>query len=447
MDIEFSKVYRPLFELLEAWNVINDANFTKESKSYQKYWNDLSTVDTVLISGGRDSGKSFATSCWNPIAAVQYNHRILYTRQTMSSTDNSITEALENRMDLVGLGDKFTAANKIYSVNDGKGKISITGQKTSVGTQTAKLKSLEGFSVFQTEEGEELESYDSWVKIKRSIRATDVQCLSMIIFNPPTKEHWLYEEFFEGRGVVEGFNGVRDNTLYIHSTYQDNIDNLADHNRLEYERLERDYNMFEALTTTQREDANPVVKKNWKQYKHVVLGGFLDAADGVIYEFWEYGEFDNSLPYGFGLDFGSKDPDSLVRVAVDNKNKKIYVKEEVYKNNLSTNQLANIIKPITKHKLVVADSASPRTIQDLDSKGINIEGAKKGAGSILEGIKIIQDYTLIIDPSSKNIVKELNNYIWVDRRGGVPIDKWNHLLDATRYYVSKVTRRKSSVFA
>lgn len=448
MEIDFSETYQPLFDILEAWNVVNHSNFKKEySKKDQSYWLELSKVDTILLSGGRDSGKSFAMSCWNPIAAAQYDHRVLYTRQTMSSTDNSITEALENRMELVGLDDQFTVANKIYSVDGGVGKISITGQKTSVGTQTAKLKSLEGFSVFQTDEGEELESYDSWVKIKRSIRATDVQCLSMIVFNPPTKEHWLYEEFFEGHQVIEGFNGVKDNILYIHSTYLDNYANLADHNKIEYEALRKDYEIFEKLDTKSREAAPKALKKNHKNYKHVVLGGFLDAADGVIYENWEYGSFDTSLPYGYGLDFGSKDPDSLVRVAVDNKRKVIYIKEELYKSGLSTDQLALMVKEATGHKLVVADSASPRTIQDLRTKRVNIEGAKKGAGSILEGIKVMKDYILVIDPDSHNVVKELNNYIWVDKRGGIPIDKWNHLLDATRYYVSKVTKKEYSVFA
>lgn len=447
MDINFSKVYKPLFQILEAWNVIDSDSFKDLSKEEQRYWTDLSNVDTILISGGRDSGKTFAVSCWNPIAAVQYDHRILYTRQTMSSTDNSITEALENRMELVGLADQFTVANKIYSVDGGVGKISITGQKTSVGTQTAKLKSLEGFSIFETEEGEELESYESWVKIKRSIRATDVQCLSVIIFNPPTREHWIYEEFFEGHQVIEGFNGVKDNILYIHSTYLDNYDNLADHNKIEYENLRLDYEKFEKLSTKQRELAPKHLKKNWKNYKHVVLGGFLDAAEGVIYENWEYGKFDDSLPYGYGLDFGSKDPDSLVKVAVDNKNKFIYIKEELYKSNLSTEQLGAMVKDICRHKMVIADSASPRTIQDLSSKNVNIQGAKKGAGSIIEGIKVMQDYILIIDNDSHNVVKELNNYIWIDRRGGVPIDKWNHLLDATRYYVSKVTKKAHSIYA
>ena len=187
MEITFSKTYQPLFDILESWNVVNSKEFKNYSDSDKKYWSELAEVDTILISGGRDSGKSFALSCWNPIAAKDYNHRILYTRQTMSATDNSITEALEGRIQDLGYEHFFNSANKTYSVIDGDGRISITGQRTSKGTETAKLKSLENFSVFQTEEGEELESYNEWNKVKRSMRAKDVQCLAIIVFNPPTK--------------------------------------------------------------------------------------------------------------------------------------------------------------------------------------------------------------------------------------------------------------------
>ena len=202
MDFNFSDKYEPLFELLEARNIIESDDFESKDSEYKKYWLNLSKVDTVLMSGGRDSGKSFALSTFNGIAAKDYNHRILYTRQTMSSTDNSITEALEGRLLELGIAHEFDVANKLYSLKDDvngnprAGKISITGQKTSVGTQTAKLKSLEDFSIFETDEGEELESYDSWKKTKRSMRASDVQCLSIISFNPPTVDHIGYIETF-----------------------------------------------------------------------------------------------------------------------------------------------------------------------------------------------------------------------------------------------------------
>ena len=62
------------------------------------------------------------------------------------------------------------------------------------------------------------------------MRAKDVQCLSMIIFNPPTKEHWIYEQWYEE--LEDGFNGIKDGVLYIHTTYLDNADNMAEHKRL-----------------------------------------------------------------------------------------------------------------------------------------------------------------------------------------------------------------------
>ena len=76
MEITFSKTYQPLFDILESWNVVNSKEFKNYSDADKKYWSELAEVDTILISGGRDSGKSFALSCWNPIAAKDYNHRI-----------------------------------------------------------------------------------------------------------------------------------------------------------------------------------------------------------------------------------------------------------------------------------------------------------------------------------------------------------------------------------
>ena len=198
-EVKFSEKYFPLFALLDGKHP---------------------DVEIVLISGGRDSGKTFAAGCFLGIAASEYNHRVLYTRYTMSSTNNSITRALDNRLELLDIQENFEFANNDYKRKHGKGLISVTGQKTSSGDQTAKLKSLEDYSIFVTEEGEELMSYDEWEKIKRSIRANDVRCLSMIVFNPPTKDHMLYKEFYEG--VPDGFNGVIGNTMYIHTTYLDN---------------------------------------------------------------------------------------------------------------------------------------------------------------------------------------------------------------------------------
>lgn len=438
MKIEFSEIYQPLFDLLEARNIVNSKSFTDlYTDEEKKYWLRLSKVDTVLMSGGRDSGKTFCLSCFNCIAAKQYNHRILYTRYTMSSTDNSITEAIDERLDLLNMYNDFEVSNKTYRCKNNDGKIVITGQKTSSGNQTAKLKSLEDFSIFETDEGEELVSYEEWKKIKRSMRSKDVQCLSIIVFNPPTTAHWLYDEFYQD--VESGFNGIKGKTLYIHSTYLDNgKENMAEHNWEEYEDLRKDYETYLNTPLLQREKLNNKLIKNYKEYKYRILGGFKEVAEGVVFENWRYGEFNpNNLQTSFGQDYGfTVDPTTLIEVAIDKKHKKIYVKEHLYKHKLITSEIIRYNKQCAGNKLIIADSAEPRLIDEIRRSGCNIRATVKGAGSINAGVSLMQDYEIIVSPCSTNIGKELNNYAYSDKKSNLYIDDYNHAIDAIRYNVA-----------
>jgi phage terminase large subunit len=418
--ISFSEKYENLFYLLQK-------EFTK--------------VDTVLISGGRDSGKTFAVGCFVGTAANQYNHRILYTRQTMSSTNNSITRALDNRLELLGVQDDFTFANNDYQSKVNKGLISITGQKTSTGTQTAKLKSLEDYSIFITDEGEELTSYEDWEKIKRSMRATDVQCLSIISFNPPTKAHWIYPQWYEN--VPEGFNGVIGNVMYIHTTYIDNgKDNMAIHNWNEYERLKSVYELYLATKVDERLSLSKKVIREYKNYKNTILGGFRDSAEGVIFEY-EIGEF-KEPNYGlvFGMDQGFNDPTTLVRVNVDKKERRIYLKEEYYEVGKTETDIFNSIKEVVKNDRIWCDSAVPMFIKGLNKKGLNIKSCDKP--KITDSIYAMMDYELIIDKDSLNLIRELQNYKWSDKKQDEPIDAFNHAIDAARYAITHKINEKTS---
>jgi len=417
MSVTFSEKYQPLFELLDG---------------------EYPEVETVLISGGRDSGKSFATGCFLGIAADDYDHRVLFTRHTMSSTNNSITRALDNRLELLGISEYFNFANNDYTHKTGKGLISITGQKTSSGDQTAKLKSLEGYSIFVTEEEEEMTNYDEWEKIKRSVRANDVRCLSLIIFNPPTKDHMLYTEFYQG--VPDGFNGVIGNIMYIHTDYRDNgKDNMAQHNWNEYERLRKVYEKYSKLSKEDQAKCDKKIVKEAKNYKNTIAGAFRDIAEGVIFDY-EIGEFNPySLPTAFGMDFGFKDPTTLVEVAIDNKQKKLYLKEHFYKSGVLAEEVYLFIKDIVGLKLILGDAAKIDDITRLQNLGLNIEKCFKGGGlngsSILPGIKAMQGFDIIVDPSSENLITELNNYCWDPRKVETPIDRHNHIVDGARYVV------------
>lgn len=501
MDFEFSDKYEPLFKLLEAWNQVSrfaergitkgefeeykttrqtiiDGGSPNEAKDSERIfelfkkglkgaelnealeWWELAGVHTVLISGGRDSGKSFALSTFNGVASHDYEHRILYTRQTMSSTDNSITEALENRLVSLNIAQDYEVSNKLYQLkplSDGtprKGKISITGQKTSVGTQTAKLKSLEDFSIFETDEGEELESLEGWKKTDRSIRAQDVQCISIIIFNPPTKEHFIYEEWYED--VPEGFNGIINGVLYIHTTYKDNgRENMAEKNWNEYERLRISYELYLSTPASERDSLDSKIVKAYKQYKFEILGGFKDVAEGVIYEDWRIGEFNpDNLPYLYGHDFGSNDPDATTKVAVDHDKLLIYIDEMFFKSDVGTGELMRTLYEIIgTEDLIIGDSAERRLIKDFQGgmygddgewySGLNIQRVKKSSrGSkdnfVRWSIKKCQSYTLVITPRSKNVIKAVKNYVWHDKRAGVPNHDYSDIMDSWRYAAIEV---------
>lgn len=173
----------------------------------------------------------------------------------------------------------------------------------------------------------------------------------------------------------------------------------------------------------------------WKVYGLGELGQLEDA----ILTNWRFGDFDNTLPYGYGLDFGSRHPDAMVKVAVDKDKMKLYWKEEIYQNGLSTDQLADVIRSRkVGDKLIIGDSAATRTIQDLKGKGFNIKGVEKG--KIIDDIKMLWDYEIIADPESYNLAKNLNNWIWLDKKGEVPIDEDDDLIDAGRYYSRTVIK-------
>jgi len=368
-----------------------------------------------IITGGRGSSKSFGVGTFASLLSFESGHRILFTRQTMTSAHLSIIPEFQEKIDLLELND-FFEINKSEIKNKKSGsEIIFKGIKTSSGDQTANLKSLQGVTTWILDEAEELIDETVFDKINLSIRQKGKQNRVILILNPATKEHWIYKRFFESEGIKEGFNGTKGNVTYIHTTYLDNIDNLDVSFLDEVERVKT---------------SNP------KKYNHVILGGWLDKAEGVVFTNWEFGTFNpNNLQTSFGQDYGfSIDPTTLIEVAIDKSKKIIYLKEHLYKPKLTTTEIAHINKSICGNKLIVADSAEPRLIDELVSQGCRVVPTTKGAGSISAGIALMQDYKLVVE--GENIGKELNNYVYTDKGSKLFCDNWNHAIDAIRYNVS-----------
>lgn len=240
-EIQISKKFKPLFQLL-------DDKFHPE-------------IDTIILTGGRASSKSFNVSLLSLIGIEEHQWRILYSRFTNTSIADSIKTEVSEKIELLNYDDKII--DNAYSIESKSGgSISFKGIKTSSKGQTANLKSLSGFNIFIVDEAEEIPSFETFKKVFYSIRSVNKRNLSILILNPTTKTHWIYKELFEKKNIPNGFCGVIDNVMYIHSSYLDvNPEYVSDNIRKDYERLKED---------------DP------EEYDNIVLGGWKTDVEGAL---------------------------------------------------------------------------------------------------------------------------------------------------------------------
>jgi phage terminase large subunit len=398
----------------------------KVSEKYEALWQPRTRY--FLITGGRGSAKSFTVGLWacNMLLANK-GWKILFTRYTLSSANISVIPEFREKIDLLGVGDEFQMTNAQISHKATGSEIIFSGIKTSSGNQTAKLKSIPALNVFIVDEAEEFVSEKDFDTIDESIRMPDTPNIVILVMNPQDVEHWIWKRWFEKSHRMETIDGqmipisTHPDITHIHTTYFDNYHNLS-----------KDYvAKIEAIKT-----------KSPEAYAHRFLGKWLDRKHGVIFDNWVEGAFDISLPFGYGLDFGFyPDPLALVKVAVDKGAKKIYVEEVIYKQSLSyeavIEQMNHYVSP---NALIIADTSEPRLIEALQQRGLNVQKADKGAGSIVEGIKKMLDYQIIVTSDSYNLKHELRNYIWNDRKSSTPLDADNHGCDSLRYIFSRLAQ-------
>lgn len=388
-------------------------------------------VRYVLVTGSRNSGKSFGMSTACGVQMHNFGHRIIFTRYTLTSAKDSIIPEFKAKLDMLGIGGLYDV-QKDRIDGPGNRKVIFRGLRSSSGDQSARLKSLSDFSCFVLDEAEECQDEKEFNKIDMSIRPNDVQSLVILILNPSVKTHWIYKRFFEKAGMPEGYDcigtgepyRIKGNTLYIHTTYLDNIDNIPE-----------DYlGVIEEIKTTDPD-----------RYRHEFLGKWDDASEGAILTNWRYAredEFDwEDMDYDVhGLDFGWKDPDSMVSIKVQRKQRRILVRQRLYKNKLTTHELALTVKQLAAGGLIIADDSGARTIEDIRGYGVRIKKHPFGKGKIIDRIKLLQNYEIVISPDSTDLAMELNSWVWLDKATGKPIDRYNHQIDPLGYAAAFVIK-------
>ena len=379
-------------------------------KKYIPIFKELSRY--FVVTGGRGSGKSFSINVFLLNLTYEKGHKVLFSRYTMISAHTSIIPEFIEKIDLMGVHEDFRITkDEIMNLKTGS-SIIFKGIRTSSGNQTAALKSLNGITTFVVDEAEELVDEGTFDKIDFSIRSQLKQNRVILVMNPTTKEHWIYKRWFQSENVLGGSNTTLNGVTYIHTDYRDNIENLSE-------------SFLQQIMTMK--------KKRPDKYEHQILGGWLNKAEGTILRKWRVGDYVPTELTCYGQDFGfSEDLSTLVKISVDKNARKVWVKEIFGQKGLNTSQMFVKNKAECGMDLIICDNSEPRLIQELKVLGLNIKPTIKKKGSILSGIALMQDYELIIDRNSHGIIREINNYVWKDK-GEVPIDKFNHYIDAIRY--------------
>jgi len=195
--------------------------------------------------------------------------------------------------------------------------------------------------------------------------------------------------------------------------------------------------ILEILKAKKKADAGDSWWANWYQ----VYGlGQIGVLEGVIFDNWDLVDEipKEAVLVGQGLDFGYSN-DATAIISIYKWNGMRILDEVLYSTGLLNTEIAEYLR---NDCLIVADSAEPKSIEELYRMGFDIKGVTKGADSILFGIQVMQGQHYLVTSRSLNLIKEFRNYSWDEDKNGAkmnrPIDNWNHGIDAVRYHEMEV---------
>lgn len=289
-----------------------------------------------------------------------------------------------------------------------------------------KIKSIAGITDIVCEEATELTLDDvSQLDLRLRANVNDLQIYYM--FNPTSKESWVYKRWFADNAEIDTAT-----TFILKTTFKDN------------RFLPQEY--IDALE--EKKKTNPTY------YRIYALGEFA-SLDKLIYQnvkiedFNEKDDDKKKLPLLCGLDFGYvNDTTAAIFSLLDEENKKIYIFKEWGDIGKTNDEIAAVISALGFSKsVIIADSAEQKSIEEIKRLGISrIKPSVKGKGSILQGIQKLQQYEIIVKPQCEKTIIEFQNYSWKKSKDGEyinePIDSFNHFLDALRYSLQCVETNK-----
>lgn len=403
-----------------------------------------------ICKGSRASKKSKTTALWfiSNLSKKKYSAaNLLVIRKTFRTLKDSCFTELKWAINRLGMQNTWIPKEsplEIVNVETGQ-KIYFRGlddplKVTSITVDQGVLCWL------WIEEAYEIMSEDDFNTIDESIRGEVPEGLFKQVtmtFNPWNEHHWIKKRFFDA---------------------EPDPDILA---------MTTNYLCNEWLDAADKKIFETMKKNNPRRYRVAGLGDW-GIVEGLVYENWkeeafvlmsrkEFNDMNESdrpdnvvflddVQNGNGLDFGyTNDPSAAFIGFVDLKNSKIYVWDEMYEKGLSNKKIyENISKLGYSKERFTGDSAEPKSIDELKGYGLRIAGATKGKDSVNNGIQWIQDCEIIIHPRCVNFLTEIANYTWDKDKFGnklnVPIDDFNHLMDAMRYGLEKYIKKNGWMY-
>lgn len=354
----------------------------------------------AAVWGGRYSMKSHTVARYLLIRARMSKTRILCAREFQNSISESSHQLLSDLIALYEMQDFHITDKTIVNT--------LTGSEfvfKGLHHNEQSIKSLEGIDI-------------AWVEEAQTISKESIEILTPTIRKPGSQLIYTYNRLLEDdpvhqRLVLEG----RPNTLLIN---------------VNYDTAEK-YGYIPDVIKAEIEDD----KANRPSlYKHKWLGE-PSSLERKIYKNWN---FIDEIPHEarlerYGLDFGySNDPTAVVALYYYNGG---YILDEVaYQKGLSNKQIADIFKSLDS-AVIIADSAEPKSIDELRLFGLTVLPTVKGADSVVQGIQYVQRQRISVTNRSYNIKNEYMRYMWMEDKDGKVINKpehqWSHSMDAIRY--------------
>lgn len=258
-------------------------------------------------------------------------------------------------------------------------------------------------------------------------------------FNP-SNEFWVHTELSEGSDP---------DIEWLTLTYRDN-EALAESIVREIEKgLEKAY--FDcSLPIPELFDERNIKNSYWHNWWRVYGEGLVGTLEGIIFSNWN--QIDNvpkeARLIGYAIDFGFTNSPTAILAGYYWNDSYIW-KELCYQTGMTNGDIANFLKKIglSATDTIVADSAEPKAIAEINRYGFRIFPAEKGADSVKFGIDLLQDLKLLVTKDSTNMITEFRRYMWAKDKSGTalnePVKEFDHLMDAMRYLASaRISKQK-----